>query len=305
MLITKFCIVFRTFAGDKTANEMKKTILYSLIALFMLSCATATKHDTKPTIYVSITPLKALAEELSCGDFAVEVIVPKGASPESYEPSPKQIAALSEAELIYEVGLINFEQTLVKSLNSSNRLINLSHGIAPLSGCCAHHHHDGHTHGIDPHIWTAPRSLKLMVENMRNALVSRYPDSTKYATAAESLLQRIDSLDKLCEATITNSNTRAMVIYHPAYTYFCRDYNIEQIAVEHEGKEPTPRQLTAIVERIEHLGVGHILHQPQYSPDKVRPIAEATDIDIVETDPLAEDILDEIERITNIICHHE
>ena len=96
-----------------------------------------------------------------------------------------------------------------------------------------------------------------------------------------------------------------MMIYHPAYTYFARDYSIEQIAIEQEGKEPTPRQLTALVERAKSEGINAIFIQPQYSIDKVRAIAEACDAEVVTTDPLSSDILAEIERITDIICSYE
>ena len=304
-VISKFCIVFHTFATIKNIDTMKKIIfLVSLVAL-LVGCATPKGDDNNPTIYVTITPLKALAEAVTCNDFAVKVVVPEGASPETFEPTARHISALSEAELVFEVGLINFEQGLVKHLNDEGNLVNLSEGISVMSGCCSHANHNGHTHGIDPHIWTAPRTLRTMVENMSRAVVAKYPDSTKYAAAAESLIERIDELDRSVEERIKSSGVGAMMIYHPAYTYLARDYGIEQIAIEREGKEPTPRQLTALVERAKNEQIKTIFIQPQYCADKARPIAEACGAEIVVIDPLAEDIISEIERITEIICSNE
>lgn len=283
---------------------MKKTIFTIILLSFLLSC-NSNKSDNNPTIYVTITPLKALVEEITCGDFAVEVVVPEGASPESFEPTARHISAMSEAEFVFEVGLINFEQSLVKHLGDN--LINLSEGIEPMAGCCSHAHHHGHhhSHGIDPHIWTAPRTLRTMVENAREAILAQYPDSAKYERAAQSLLERIDGIDSRCAEKIKASDAHTMMIYHPAYTYFARDYGIEQIAIEQDGKEPTPRQLTALVERAKSEGINAIFIQPQYSQDKVRAIAEACDAEVVTTDPLSSDILTEIERITDIICSYE
>jgi zinc transport system substrate-binding protein len=270
----------------------------------LLSC-NSNKSDNNPTIYVTITPLKALVEEITCGDFAVEVVVPEGASPESFEPTARHISAMSEAEFVFEIGLINFEQSLVKHLGDN--LINLSEGVEPMAGCCSHAHHHGHhhSHGIDPHIWTAPRTLRTMVENASRAVMEHYPDSVKYQSSAQARLECIDAIDSRCAEKIKASDAHTMMIYHPAYTYFARDYGIEQIAIEQDGKEPTPRQLTALVERAESEGINAIFIQPQYSQDKVRAIAEACDAEVVTTDPLSSDILTEIERITDIICSYE
>ena len=283
---------------------MKKTIFIIFFLLILLSCSSEKSHNN-PTIYVTITPLKALIEEITCGDFNIDVVVPEGASPENFEPTARHISAMSDAELVFEVGLINFEQSLVKHLGDN--LVNLSEGIEPMAGSCSHGHHHGHhhSHGIDPHIWTAPRTLRTMVENAREAIMAQYPDSAKYESAAQALLERIDGIDRRCTKRIKASDAHTMMIYHPAYTYFARDYSIEQIAIEQEGKEPTPRQLTALVERAKSEGINAIFIQPQYSIDKVRAIAEACDAEVVITDPLSKDILTEIERITDIICSYE
>jgi zinc transport system substrate-binding protein len=141
-----------------------------------------------------------------------------------------------------------------------------------------------------------------MVTNAHNAIMAHYPDSVKYTEATERLLERIDALDTYCAARIEAASVEAMMIYHPAYTYFARDYGINQIAIEHDGKEPSLRQTTTLIEKAKEHGVKSIFRQPQYSEDKVRAIADAADAEIITTDPLAEDILGEIERVTEIIC---
>jgi zinc transport system substrate-binding protein len=132
--------------------------------------------------------------------------------------------------------------------------------------------------------------------------MAHYPDSVKYTEATGRLLERIDALDTYCAARIKAEGVEAMMIYHPAYTYYARDYGIEQIAIEHDGKEPSLRQTTALIEKAKEHGVKAILRQPQYSEDKVRAIANDAGAEIITTDPLAEDILGEIERVTEIIC---
>ena len=287
-------------------RRMKRrlTIFLSIITL-LCSCKGGDDNAAEKTIFVSITPLKMLVEEITCGDFPVEVLVPEGASPETYDPTARQLTEASQAQLLFSTGLITFEQSLVDRIANKERVVDLSSGITLLAGCCTHNHsqsHMHHTHGIDPHIWTSPRALTTMVRTMHKRVMKLYPDSTKYDVAASRLLERIEQLDTRCHEAITASEAEAFMIYHPAYTYYAHDYGISQISVEQDGKEPSPRQLALFAEDVERYDIKAILLQPQYSIDKVMPLAEECGIEVVVTDPLAADILSEIERVTTIIC---
>ncbi|MBQ3043093.1 MAG: zinc ABC transporter substrate-binding protein [Alistipes sp.] len=282
---------------------MLRVVAFFLFSALCASCNMTESSKQDATIYVSITPLKSIVEEITCGDFEVRILVPQGASPETFEPTAKQIAELSDSHLLFQTGLIDFEQSLVGRVAEQTKVVNLCEGVELMAGSCSHHHHShGHAHGIDPHIWTSPKALMTMVDNVRDCIMREYPDSTKYDVAADKLQQRIAELDRYCASRIDDAALRVMMIYHPAYTYYARDYGIEQIAIEHDGKEPSPRQLTTLVERAKSNGIGAILLQPQYSEDKVRSIAEECGAEIVVTDPLCEDIIAEIARITDIIC---
>lgn len=277
---------------------MQRIAIFILSVVLLFSCGSHNSAEDKKTIYVTISPLKSIVEEVVCGDYNVEVLVPKGASPESFEPTMKELMALNGAEYIYSTGLINFEQTLTSSVEYSERIINLSEGIELMEGCCSHGHHH-HKHGIDPHIWTSPRALQTMVRNIESSLPV---DSVKYSVAADKLLNKLSELDSLCNSSIADSGVDAIMIYHPAFTYYARDYGIEQISVEHDGKEPSPRQLTSLVDKARNHGITKLLIQPQYGKDKLRSMALECDAEIIEVDPLSDDIMAEIERVTMIIC---
>lgn len=279
---------------------MQKIATFIICALLIVGCTTKSDSDKK-TIFVTITPMQSIIEEITAGDFDIEVIVPKGASPETFEPTPKQVTSFSDAEFIFSTGLIDFEQSLIERIGDDAEVVNLSNGIELIAGSCSHGNHK-HKHGVDPHIWTSPRALRTMVTNAHKAIMAHYPDSVKYTEATGRLLERIDVLDTYCATRIKAEGVEAMMIYHPAYTYYARDYGIEQIAIEHDGKEPSLRQTTALIEKAKEHGVKAILRQPQYSEDKVRAIANDAGAEIITTDPLAEDILGEIERVTEIIC---
>lgn len=140
-----------------------------------------------------------------------------------------------------------------------------------------------------------------MVKNIETALRTSYPDSTKYFEAAKRVAARINALDKSCSEMLSESQTKAIMIYHPAYTYLARDYSVEQITIEQEGKEPTPRQLKELVDKARELGIKRIFHQPQYSPDKLRSIADEIGAEVVVCDPLSRNIEREIYKVVKLI----
>ena len=282
--------------------------ILSLVALTTLLIACGGRSERhNADIVVSIEPLKYIIEGITGGDFTIEVIVPNGASPETYEPTPKQIIALNNSKMIFSTGLIEFENSLLGRLKEQSNIVNLSQGIELIEGTCSHNHTKGgqsahnHSHGIDPHIWTSPRELKAMTENAYNAIAKQYPDSTKYHAAYEALMAELEALDKECEELCNNADTKAFVVYHPALTYFARAYGIEQITVESDGKEPSAKHLASIIEQAKQKGVKCVLYQTQYPRSVVEVLAKDMGIEAVEFDPLAENITENILRITHTI----
>lgn len=260
------------------------------------------KLGTGRTMYVSILPLKHLVERIVEDDFDVCVLVPSGASPETFEPTPKQYIALNEADMIFNVGLIDFETALLGKIEERERIVDLGRGVEPIAGSCAHvHEGHRHVHGVDPHLWTSPRALQQMARNAYEAIRVRYPDSTKYAANHDRLQEELRELDRRTGERIAASGVRCFLIYHPALTYYARDYGIEQIAIEADGKEPSARRLGELIRRGRAEHVGAILYQRPYPESCVEVLARDLGIEAVEIDPLAEDFVENIDRMTDLI----
>ncbi|MDO4758745.1 MAG: zinc ABC transporter substrate-binding protein [Rikenellaceae bacterium] len=290
---------------------MKRYLIYivfaALLATLLVGC-TARPKSSEPTIYVTIAPLKGLVKALVGEDFRVEMLLPSGASPESYEPSVRQYIAVNEADMVVSTGLIPFEQKLLRQIDKPQRIVELKQGIDLMAGSCSHPHHaheghaaHNHAHGTDPHIWTSPRALMQMSERLHEALLAHYPDSTHYTQNFNDLQSRIEALDQHIEERIAASGIKTFVIYHPALTYYARDYGLRQIAIEHEGKEPQARRIAELIQTARHEEIRTILVQQQFPTSSVEIIAEDTQATVAVIDPLAEDILAEIERITDLI----
>ncbi len=281
---------------------MKRYLIYIAALLLAVGCTTPPPQPAEPTIYVSIAPLRSLVEAITEQDFPVEVLVPAGASPENFELTPKQYIALNEAQWIFSTGLITFETTLLHKLPEGARIIDLSRGIEPIAGTCSHHHH-GHTHahGVDPHTWTSPRALQLMSRTIYEAIHNEHPDSVRYTQNFNRLQERLEVLDRAIEEQITVSGVEQFIVYHPALTYYARDYGLRQISIEEEGKEPSAKRLAELIRTARAEGIRTVLVQRQFPRSSVEAVADDMGAEVVEFDPLAENVIENIAQITDLI----
>lgn len=287
-------------------KQMLRTPLLLLLSLLAVSglsgCQTSEPRDERPLIYVSIAPLKGLVERIVGDDFAIEVLVPAGASPETFEPTPRQLVALNRAQWLFAVGLIDFERSLLEKIGDQAAIVPLHEGVELIAGSCSHHHEGHHhAHGIDPHIWTSPRALATMADQIHRTIQAAYPDSLHYNTQHARLQEDIARLDCRTAAALAAAEVSEFLIYHPALTYYARDYGVRQTAIEEEGKEPSARRLGELIRHARTAGISTILYQRQFPRSSVEAVASDMEAEAVEFDPLAEDILGEIDRITTLI----
>ena len=284
-----------------------KFIAISLFAALVVTSCGNREIKVENHAVVSIAPLKPLVESILGDDFEVTVLVPKGSSPETFEPTPKQLQKVESARFVFGTGLLEFEQALLHRVARNEQIINLSQGVDVVAGTCSHAHHahancsHHHAHGIDPHIWCSPKALIKMSENAYSAISREMPDSTKYQERYNALSTRLLALDSEVAQMCGNSPHKSFVIYHPALTYLARDYGLTQIAVENEGKEPSAKHLAEIIEHTRKDGIKHIFYQSEFPASSVEVICQDTGATAVEINPLAEDIFENIHRIATLI----
>lgn len=282
-----------------------------LLSVLFLALATACRGP-KPaggdtdTIYVSILPLKAIAEAIVGGDYPISVLVPAGASPETFEPTPKQFVDLNRAQLILNVGQLDFERNLLQKVENREKIVDLSRGVELIAGSCSHGSSGHrHAHGVDPHLWTSPRELRTMARNACEAILAAHPDSAKYEENYRRLDARLAELDRETGEKLSRNAVRYFLIYHPALTYYARAYGIEQLAIEQEGKEPSARRLAELIERGRRDNIRRVFYQNQFPASTVEIIARDLGGEAVAIDPLAEDVVGNIERMTALICNEK
>lgn len=270
------------------------TAIFLMSLILVSACKERQSDEPGKIISVSILPQKYFVERIAGDQFSLNVMVPLGNSPETYEPSMQQMKEVAESSIYFLIGHIDFELSMMKKIKSMNptvKFINTSEGTAIISG----HSHvltDGtiHHHGADPHIWLSPREVRLIAKNIYEALKDIDPENTDYYLANyEEFLTEINELDQTISSLLQDVKGKTIIVYHPAFAYFARDYGLNQESIEHEGKNPTAAQLKRLVDIANKENISAIFVQKEYEIDYSMTLAREIKAEIIVLDDLAED----------------
>ncbi len=275
-------------------------------------------HPKKIKVFVSILPQKYFVERIGGDLVSVEVMVGPGQNPETYEPLPRQMKALTTTQLYFRIG-VPFESAWIDKLQALNReliLVDTREGIPLRNMETPHFHgdpertaaatparqgHDGE--GLkDPHIWLDPLYVKIQAETICQALAAFDPAHRDLYEANLIAFQKdLDELDQELAATFRSLAVKKLMVFHPAWGYLTDRYGLEQIPLEVEGKEPGPRELAHWVDYAKNEGIRVIFIQSQFNAAAAEAVACAVNGQVVSLDPLAEDYLANMRRIARTI----
>jgi zinc transport system substrate-binding protein len=270
-------------------------IIAFVLSLWALLSSTASASAPLP-VFVSILPQQYFIEQVGGDHVAVAVLVGPGQSPETYEPTPKQMAALARARIYFSIG-VAFEDTWMKRIQAANpalRVAPMQQGVALLPLAAA----GGEPGGIDPHVWTSPQRVKRMAANVRDALIQADPAQRgDYESNYRTFAAELDKLDGDIRSLLAPAGGKSFMVFHPAWGYFAHDYGLRQIPIEAEGKEPGAKSLARVIELGRREGVKVIFVQSQFSRRTAETVAAAIGARVVAVDPLAENYPQNLLRV--------
>jgi zinc transport system substrate-binding protein len=180
---------------------MKQIFVLISITALLFSCSSNKNKNNqeKPVVIVSILPQKTFVEKIAGDDFDVQVLVPHGASPESYSLLPSQLKDISRANVWFRIGYIGFElswKDKVKELNRNMQVVDLSEGLDLIREEEFQHGDHVHVGGIDPHIWMSPKLVKQMSGEITEVLSGINPEkASEYKGNYMQFVKEIDQLD--------------------------------------------------------------------------------------------------------------
>ena len=250
---------------------------------------------SKLSVYVSISPQKFFVQQI-CKELAdVQVMVPPGASPATYEPKPRQMAAISKTRLYFSIG-VPFESAWLRKIAGTNpamAVVPTDRGIQKLP-MAVHHHHEDQTepeHGIlDPHIWLSPPLVMIQARTILEALQAADPaHRSVYESNFNAFMSQLSELDAELKGLFADRSGRQFMAFHPSWGYFAQAYGLKQVPIEIEGKEPKPAHLRELIEHAREDNIQAVFVQPQFSARSAKLIAGEIGARVIIADPLAED----------------
>lgn len=249
--------------------------------------------------FVSILPQSYFVERIGGMRVRVEVLVEPGKSPHTFELTPRQMTALGEADLYFGIGF-PFEERLLKKIQNANHrfeLVRTDRGIErrPLDGHSRNHGNEGEP---DPHIWLSVPEIRVQASNIYEALVKRDPEYVDvYKRNFEDFMKDLDGVHARLSRIFEPYRGLPFFVFHPSFGYFADLYGLRQVPIEIEGKGPTPKQLESLIEEAKSQGVKIIFVSPQFDKKGAETVAVAIGGTVVAIDPLAKNVLENLENI--------
>ncbi len=262
-------------------NMKQWAVLLLLLPLGLAGCRSARQApaDT-PTLTVTLEPLRYFAEAVAGDKFRVVSMVPKGGNPETYDPTPQQLIGLNKSAAYLRIGFIGFERTWMNRLEANAphlKVFDTSQGIVPLR----------YDEGVEPHVWNSARNAAIIADNVCRALCEIDGGNAPYYQARRDSLQQVIAQTDTAVTRLLQRADTTFLIYHPALSYFARDYGRRQISIEEGGKEPSPARLKALIETGKRERARVIFVQQEFDTRNAALMAQELGIRVVPINPLS------------------
>lgn len=261
---------------------------FFLFTLLSFNCLFAKEL---PSVLVTIAPQKYLVEQVAGDHLEVSVLVPQQLSSHNYEPTIQQVLKAKESCVWFRIGE-NFEEQMLTSWEN-RQVIDMRERLPLLSSncnCCKG--------GKDPHIWLSCSLLKIQAIHIEETLSKLFPQHQReFKERTNLLLDRIDALDLSIQTLLKKKEGQIILVAHPAFGYFCRDYGLLQLALEKDGKEPSLRHLTYLIDQIKEHKLSILIVQKQHPLKVVSSLTKELNLQTIEVNPFEENVLDNLNLI--------
>ena len=286
-------------------NQLFQRQIWLILFVFLCKIFFLTSAETSSTVLVSVAPHKFFVEKIAQETVQVLLMVPAGASSHTYEPTPRQMIAVSKASIWFRIGE-PFENRAMQALQSHHpdlAIVDLRQGLDLIQtdacghrGCCPG--------SVDLHFWLSLRQGQIQAKTIADALIKTFPQhAEKYRTNLQNFQKEMEALDQKITAILAPLNKRVILVSHPAYAYFCRDYQLEQYSIEVEGKDPAPQQMTKLLDLARKLKLNSIFVQIQYNNKAAKLVAETLGAKIVVLNPYSEHYFDSLLEIAHAFAN--
>ncbi|MDI2127492.1 metal ABC transporter substrate-binding protein [Yinghuangia seranimata] len=255
----------------------------------------------KVDVVAAFYSLKFLAQQIGGPQVKVTSLTKPGAEPHDLELKPRQVASISDADLV--VYLKGLQPAVDKAIaqNHHNGTVEATrfspledHGLE-VDGTHDHAHGagDGHDHaskaGGDPHIWLDPTRMAAIADGVGEGLAKADPAHAEdYRNRTAELKAEFEALDNDFKAGLATCRRKEFVTSHAAFGYLAERYGLDQIGVNgvNPESEPSPARIAELQKLVRDKGVTTVFFETLASPKTAQTLARDTGATTAVLDPL-------------------
>ncbi|WP_375178401.1 metal ABC transporter substrate-binding protein [Enterococcus rotai] len=281
-------------------------LLLMAVIFTLTACGQTNKQEESgksDTIKVVTTfyPMYDFAKNVVGDAGDVQLLIPAGTEPHDYEPSAKDIAKITDADVfVYNSHeLETWVKDVLENVDEKKVAVVEAAGSIDLMAGAAHDHdhdeeeadHDEHDHDheLDPHVWLDPVLAQKEIEAIRDALVKKYPEQkATFEKNAAAYIEKLKALDTEYQEAFKDAKNKTFVTQHAAFGYLAKQYGLtqESIAGISPDQEPSPSRLAELKKYIKEHNVSVIYFETSASSKVAETLARETDVELAVLNPL-------------------
>ncbi len=288
---------------------LEAAALASVLVAALVVSGVACGQDEEPEdgigVIVTIPPLGDFVSKVGGEKVRVTVMVPAGASPHTYNPTPSQMTSVANADMYAKVGSgVEFELVWMDRILEQNEdmlVVNCAEGVQmmPVNGGGGNGEGNREQRGTDPHIWMSPLNAMRMVENITDGLVQIDPGSrTYFEERRDAYLRELTELDQDIREGLAGVANGAFMAYHDSLGYLAAEYGLTLLVIEAEGKEPKGAGIARSIDLAKEHNIDVIFASPESSPESAEVIAREIGGRVALADSMAADYVSNMRALT-------
>ncbi len=257
-----------------------------LFAVLLSSCGgqpASNSGTDAPVILTSTSVLADITRNIAGDRIDVNSLLPVGADPHSYQPTPQDVAKISDSKLllINGAGYEHFLEALLENADGQRTVIEASAGISPRTDAESEQR-------VDPHLWLDPNNVIIYAENIREALTHFDPEGEAvYRSNADAYIAELKDLDRWIADQVKQipADKRLLVTNHQAFGYFADRYGFTIVGTVVESfssdASPSAQQLAALIDQIKSSGAPALFLDASDNTMLAQQIASETDVKVI------------------------